>query len=64
MLPEVGASTPAAMRKNVVFPAPSGPMSPKSSPASTRSDTSLSAALVPKRRVRLAAVIMIASPSC
>ena len=55
--PEVGARTPATMRKNVVLPAPSGPISANISPRGTSSVTPASAVVAPKRRVRADVVI-------
>src|SRR5690606_33133048 len=50
--PVVGWSTPARIRSSVVFPAPSGPTIPNSSPARTSKLTSSSALIAPKRRPR------------
>ena len=57
---KVGDEGPATMRKNVVLPAPSGPIRPNSSPDSMRRSMSSSAVFAPKRRVRFCAVIMVA----
>ena len=51
-LPASGRSSVARMRNSVVFPAPSGPMNPNSSPGPTSNDTSSSAASSPKRCAR------------
>src|SRR6185437_13507661 len=51
MLPELGPKKPLIRLKNVVFPAPFGPMMARNSPASTLSDTSCTATRLPKRLV-------------
>src|ERR1051325_7930303 len=50
IVPASGFSSPAIMRKVVVFPQPDGPSSPKNSPCATSSDTSATARVVPKLR--------------
>ena len=49
--PDVGVSRPVRQLKNVVFPAPLGPMSPTISPAFTVAETSETATRPPKRFV-------------
>src|SRR5437660_10884230 len=49
--PAGGGSSPVIRSKRVVWPAPLGPMIARRSRASTSSDTPLSAASAPKRRV-------------
>src|SRR5262249_31424291 len=49
--PRVGRRKPLRRLKQVVFPAPLGPISPTISPLSTLSSTSLTAAKPPKSRV-------------
>ena len=46
--PEVGVRNPLIRLKNVVLPAPLGPMTARSSPGSTRIDTSSTATRLPK----------------
>jgi hypothetical protein len=47
--PEVGACNPATISSRVDLPQPDGPTSPSTSPAATRSDSSSSAATLPRR---------------
>ena len=49
ILPLSGVSSPAIIRKVVVFPQPDGPRSPKNSPRSTAKETSATAAVEPYR---------------
>ncbi len=51
-LPWSGCSMPSRQLKNVVLPAPFGPMSPTASPASTSTETS-SSALMPAKRFEM-----------
>src|SRR5512139_3881077 len=51
-LPDVGACTPEMALKNVVLPAPLGPMMPTSSPSRTTASTASTATRPPKRTVR------------
>src|SRR5918994_5642283 len=60
-VPASGSSNVTRMRKSVVLPAPSGPITPYSSPGPTSNDTSWSATVSPKCRVRPRA--STASPS-
>src|SRR5665213_589437 len=53
MLPEVGRSTPVMQLKNVLLPAPFGPMTARISPAPSSKSTALSAAKPPNRPVSL-----------
>src|SRR5947199_4820704 len=55
--PDVGRNTPASMRSIVVFPAPSGPTRPNSSPDSTSNVTPSTAVTRPKRRVSVSTAI-------
>ena len=48
MRPEVGAKNPLIRLKNVVLPAPLGPITARNSPASTVIDTLLTATRLPK----------------
>src|SRR5437870_12281840 len=50
--PAVGRSSVARIRMLVVFPAPFGPMKPKTCPRPTSNDTSCTARVVPKKRYR------------
>src|SRR5258708_19302695 len=50
--PEVGVCCPVNRLKNVVFPAPLGPITECSEPSSTSIDTSLTAVSAPKDLVR------------
>src|SRR5262245_30887168 len=52
MRPEVGPCWPVSRLKNVVLPAPLGPMTEWSDPSSTSSVTSLTAVSAPKAFVR------------
>ena len=52
MRPEVGRSTPVRQLKNVLLPAPFGPMMARISPRCTSKLTLLSAVSPPKRTVR------------
>src|SRR3990167_7505806 len=65
--PEVGSRIALKRRIVVVFPAPSGPTRPKSSPSATRSESSRSAARSPKdllkRSVRIASIAALPDPS-
>src|SRR5437660_1442720 len=47
--PDVGGSAPTRQEKSVVFPAPFGPMIPKTSPSATSKSTEASASNPPKR---------------
>ena len=49
--PEVGGSSPAMSLKNVLLPAPLGPITDRSSPARTSKSTALTARSLPKLRV-------------
>src|SRR5690606_13274390 len=60
--PEVGGRTPARIRSVVVFPAPSGPTIPKSSPAWTSKLRASTATWSPKRRVRRSTVSAGSAP--
>ena len=51
IVPSVGWSKPASMRRSVVLPQPDGPRSEKNSPAAMVSETSSRAVNEPKRRV-------------
>src|SRR6266851_4083510 len=55
MVPAVGGRKPLRRLKQVVFPAPFGPMSPTISPSSTARSTRLTAASPPKYFVRFCA---------
>src|SRR5208283_3937108 len=55
--PEVGGSSVVSIRTRVVLPAPLGPRSPKTSPRSTSTLTSLTAVKLPKRLQRSLVVI-------
>ena len=55
MVPAVGGKKPLSRLKQVVFPAPFGPIRPTISPASTVMSTRLTAASPPKCLVRLCA---------
>jgi hypothetical protein len=50
--PAVGASSPEISLKNVLLPAPFGPMIERSSPGATSKSTALTATSLPKLRVR------------
>ena len=50
MRPELGVRNPLIRLKNVVLPAPLGPITARSSPGSTDIDTSLTATRLPNRR--------------
>ena len=52
MRPTSGRTKPAIMRSVVVLPQPDGPRREKNSPSSTRSETSSTASVSPKRFVR------------
>ena len=52
MRPAVGRMTPVRQLKNVLLPAPFGPMIARISPRATSKSTPLSAARPPKRTVR------------
>ena len=47
--PDVGGSAPTRQEKSVVFPAPFGPMIPKTSPSATSKSMEASASNPPKR---------------
>ena len=49
--PEVGGSSPAMSLKNVLLPAPLGPITDRSSPVRTSKSTALTARSRPKLRV-------------
>ncbi len=53
MVPEVGGKNPLIRLKNVVLPAPFGPMIAHNSPFATVSDTSRTATRLPNRLVTL-----------
>src|SRR5213083_1572728 len=52
IVPDVGVISPEMRRKNVVLPAPFGPMIERSSPRRTPTDTCLTAMRLPNARVR------------
>ena len=63
MRPEVGRSTPVRQLKNVLLPAPLGPMTARISPRCTSKLTLLSAVRPPKRMVRPSVRSMAAEAS-
>src|SRR5262245_7770276 len=62
MLPDVAFNNPVTIRKNVVLPAPSGPMSANISPLSMVNDTLFRATVRSNVRVRPVVVIMSVVP--
>ncbi len=66
MSPAVGAKKPEIMLKNVVLPAPFGPMMARSSPAATCMETSLTATRLPNRLVtsRTSSMVIRAPLAC
>src|SRR5438309_1634367 len=64
MLPRSGRRTPSTHSIVVVFPAPFGPIKPKTSPSLTSNETSERATVVPYLRVMPTTLTLVAPTMC